>query len=99
LAGRAAGILALVGVVNLPIIHYSVEWWNTLHQGATISKFERPSMDTRMLWPLLINILAISLVMGAMGLANFRNEILRRESNRPWVAAVLKIGNSKEESL
>ncbi|TAA40286.1 heme ABC transporter permease [Corallincola spongiicola] len=94
LAGRAAGILALVGVVNLPIIHYSVEWWNTLHQGATISKFEKPSMDSSMLWPLLINILAISLVMVAMGLANFRNEILRREANRPWVAKVLDISDT-----
>ena len=51
-AAKAAGILAIVGVVNLPIIHFSVEWWNTLHQGATITKFAKPSIASDMLWPL-----------------------------------------------
>jgi heme exporter protein C len=51
LAGKAAGILALVGVINLPIIKYSVEWWNTLHQGATVSKLGQPSMTADMFWP------------------------------------------------
>ena len=49
-AAKAAGILAIVGVVNLPIIHFSVEWWNTLHQGATITKFAKPSIASDMLW-------------------------------------------------
>lgn len=85
LAGRAAGILALVGVINLPIIHYSVEWWNTLHQKATISKFDKPSMDTDMLWPLLINLLGFGLLFGTLTLMRFRNELITRESHRPWV--------------
>ncbi|MCT7655275.1 heme ABC transporter permease CcmC [Oceanimonas sp. NS1] len=66
LAGRAAGILALVGVINLPIIHYSVEWWNTLHRGATITKFDRPSISNDMLWPLLIMIFAFICFLGAL---------------------------------
>ena len=53
-AWRAGAILLLVGVVNIPIIHYSVEWWYTLHQPATVTKFDKPSIDMSMLTPLLI---------------------------------------------
>lgn len=97
LAGRAAAILTLVGVVNLPIIHYSVVWWNTLHQGATISKFEKPSMAPEMLWPLLIMIVAFGAFLGTLTLMRFRNEILARESHRPWV--ILLIENSNKQYL
>ncbi len=90
LAGRAAGILSLVGVINLPVIHYSVEWWNTLHQGATITKFGKPSIATSMLWPLLTMLLAFIGYLGALTLMRFRNEILRRESHRPWVRALVE---------
>jgi heme exporter protein C len=89
-AGRAAGILALVGVINLPIIHYSVEWWNTLHQGATITKFDKPSISPEMLWPLLIMILAFAAFLGALTLMRFRNELLMREWHRPWVADIAR---------
>src|SRR5699024_11049283 len=94
LAGRAAGILALVGVINLPIIHYSVEWWNTLHQGASITKFAKPSISNDMLWPLLIMIVAFSCFLGALTLMRLRNELLRRESHRPWV---LKLAEEQHE--
>jgi len=94
LAGKAASILTLVGVINLPIIHYSVVWWNTLHQGATISKFEKPSMAADMLWPLLIMIAAFAFFLGALTLMRFRNEILTRESHRPWVAQLIENTNS-----
>ena len=87
-AGRAAGILALVGVINLPIIHYSVEWWNTLHQGASITKFDKPSISPEMLWPLLIMILAFAAFLGALSLMRFRNELLMREWHRPWVKEI-----------
>ena len=90
LAGRAAGILALVGVINLPIIHYSVEWWNTLHQGASITKFDKPSISPEMLWPLLIMILAFTAFLGALSLMRFRNELLMREWHRPWVADIAR---------
>jgi heme exporter protein C len=89
MAGRAAGILALVGVINLPIIHFSVEWWNTLHQGASITKFEKPSIDSQMLWPLLMNILGFAMFLGAVSCARFRNELLSRELHRPWVTKLL----------
>ncbi|MEH6530306.1 MAG: heme ABC transporter permease [Photobacterium frigidiphilum] len=89
-AAKAAGILAIVGVINLPIIHYSVEWWNTLHQGATISKFDKPSMDSSMLWPLLINVIGFGCFFGAVTLVRLRNEIIARESHRPWVRNLVK---------
>ena len=57
-ADRASGVLAIVGVVNLPIIHYSVIWWSSLHQGPTIKKLDSPSITGDMLWPLLFTLLA-----------------------------------------
>ncbi|WP_026958069.1 heme ABC transporter permease [Aliagarivorans taiwanensis] len=89
LAGRSASILSLVGVINLPIIHYSVEWWNTLHQGASITKFAKPSIDSAMLWPLLINIVGFGAFLGALSLVRFRTELLKREQRRPWVRQLL----------
>ena len=93
LAGRAAGILTLVGVINIPIIKYSVEWWNTLHQGATISKLDKPSMDSAMLIPLLINILGFALMIGALTLIRFRNEVIARNAMRPWVKDLVALEN------
>ena len=58
-------------MINLPIIHYSVEWWNTLHQGATITKFDKPSISPRCLWLLLIMILAFAAFSGALTLMRF----------------------------
>lgn len=84
-AGKAAGVMALVGVVNIPIIHYSVEWWNTLHQGATISKFDQPSIAPEMLWPLLINLAGFASFIAAVTVVRLRSEILRRDMHRPWV--------------
>ena len=89
-AAKAAGILSIVGVINIPIIHYSVEWWNTLHQGATISKFGKPSMSNDMLWPLLVMLLGFGCFFAAVTLVRLRNEILSRESHRPWVQKLVK---------
>jgi heme exporter protein C len=83
-AGKASAVIALVGVINIPIIHYSVEWWNTLHQGATISKFDKPSIAPEMLWPLLVNLIGFALFIGAVSLHRLKNEMLRRELHRPW---------------
>jgi len=88
--GRAASVLALVGVVNLPIIHYSVEWWNTLHQGATISKFDKPSIALEMLIPLLLMALAFKIYAFIVGLRQARCEVLRRENKSLWVEEVVK---------
>lgn len=85
LAGKAAGILALVGVINLPIIKYSVEWWNTLHQGSTVSKLGKPAMTADMFWPFLICFIGFSLLVTALICVRFRTEVLNRNSMRPWV--------------
>jgi len=95
-AGKAAGILAMVGVINLPIIHYSVEWWNTMHQKASITKFAKPSISSDMLWPLLINMFAFACFLGVVSLMRFRNELLSREIHRPWVAKLISKGGSHD---
>jgi len=84
-ASRASAILALVGVVNLPIIHYSVDWWNTLHQGATILKANAPSIHPSMLIPLLIMVLAFHLHFFTVALMRIRCEILEDEKQTHWV--------------
>ncbi len=84
-AARACAVLALVGVVNIPIIHYSVEWWNTLHQGPTVSKFDAPSIHLSMLMPLLIMTFAFTLYYTTALLIRARCEILAREQSAAWV--------------
>ena len=82
---KVASLLAVIGSINLPIIHFSVEWWNTLHQGATITKFAKPSIDPSMLWPLLISLLAFKLLMLWLTCVRLRTAILENEQHRPWV--------------
>lgn len=89
-AARASAILALVGVVNIPIIHYSVEWWNTLHQGPTVTKFDAPSIHPSMLIPLLIMALAFMLYYATAVLLRARCEILERERNSRWVQELVR---------
>ena len=89
-ASRAVAVLTLVGVVNIPIIHYSVEWWSTLHQGSTITKLDTPSIDLSMLIPLLVMALAFKLYYVALVIVRARTELLLRENNTRWVEAVLE---------
>ncbi|NKC13147.1 MAG: heme ABC transporter permease [Gammaproteobacteria bacterium] len=84
-AGRACAVLAIVGVVNVPIIHYSVEWWASLHQGPTITKFDKPSMHSSMLAPLLISALGFQFYFFTTLLMRARNEVLERERDSTWV--------------
>jgi heme exporter protein C len=84
-ASRAVAILALVGVVNIPIIHYSVEWWSTLHQPATVTKFDKPSIHVSMLIPLLLMALAFKVYYLIAMILRARVEILQRERNSQWV--------------
>ena len=84
-ADRASGLLAVVGVINLPIIHYSVVWWSSLHQGPTIKKLDSPSISGDMLWPLLTMILGFTLFFVAILLSRVRAEVLERERNARWV--------------
>ena len=75
---RAGAILALVGVVNLPIIKFSVDWWNTLHQPDSITLFGAPTMSLVMLWPLLLSALGYTLVFAALVLARTRAAVMER---------------------
>lgn len=84
-AARAVAILALVGVVNIPIIHYSVEWWHSLHQGASLTKFDKPSMPPSMYVPILIMALAFQFYYALTLFHKCRVELLQRERNSKWV--------------
>ena len=82
---KIIAILTLVGLIDLPIIHYSVYWWNTLHQGATLSAFAKPKIDVSMLYPLLITMLGFFLYCLWVILEKARNEVLLRERRQSWV--------------
>ncbi|MCX7174786.1 MAG: heme ABC transporter permease CcmC [Proteobacteria bacterium] len=84
-ADKAGAILALVGVVNVPIIAFSVKWWNTLHQGASISMTKAPSMAVTMLWGMLLMALCLWMYSIAMTLMRVRAIILERERHSDWV--------------
>ena len=90
-ADRASAILLLVGVVNVPIIYYSVKWWNTLHQGASVSLARSPSMAQTMLWGMLLMALAFWMYSIAVSLARVRAIILERERHAGWVEELTEI--------
>ena len=77
-AARAAAVLTLVGLVNLPIIKFSVDWWNTLHQGASVLRLGGSTVHVSILVPLLVMVAAFTLLFFTLHLAAMRNEILRR---------------------
>ncbi|NBN65496.1 heme transporter HemC [Microvirga tunisiensis] len=77
-AGKAAAVLTLVGALNLPIIKFSVDWWNTLHQPASVMRLDGPTIHPDILWPLLVMALAFTLLFLVLHLMAMRNEILRR---------------------
>ncbi|HSW52317.1 MAG TPA: heme ABC transporter permease [Sulfuricaulis sp.] len=89
-AARAAAILALVGVVNIPVIHFSVEWWNTLHQPASLGKVGTPSIHPSMLAPLFLMAFAFTFYFVTVSLLRMRNEILERERHTTWVTDMLE---------
>ncbi len=89
-ASRFVSILVLVGTVNIPIIHYSVEWWNTLHQGSTITLTEKPSMHIDMLIPLLMMAIAFKVFYGISLLIQARAELVEREFNSRWVRELVE---------
>src|SRR3954463_8927786 len=84
-AARAVAILTLVGAVNLPIIKFSVDWWNTLHQPASVFRASGPAIDPSILTPLLVMALAFMLLFVTLHLAAMRNEILRRRVRTMWL--------------
>jgi heme exporter protein C len=89
-ADRAGAVLALVGVVNVPIIYFSVKWWNTLHQGASVSLTRAPSMAKIMLTGMLLMSLAFWMYSIAAALSRVRSIILERERHTEWVRDALE---------
>jgi hypothetical protein len=85
LAARATAVLAIVGAVNLPIIKYSVNWWNTLHQPATFKLTEKPAMVPEMYLPLIVCLPGFYLLFAVVVILRTRNSILERESGARWV--------------
>ncbi|WP_311972052.1 heme ABC transporter permease [Pseudomonas baltica] len=86
-AAKACAVLAIVGVINIPIIKYSVEWWSTLHQGATFTLTERPKMPAQMWLPLLFTVLGFYCFFAVVLLLRMRLEVLKREARSSWVKA------------
>src|SRR5690554_442105 len=97
-AAKACAVLSIVGVVNIPIIKYSVDWWNTLHQPATFSVIEKPAMPAEMWIPLLIMVVGFYCFFTTVLLMRMRLEILRREAKTSWVKAeVARLVGKKHE--
>ena len=89
-ADRAGALLNLVGVINVPIIYFSVKWWNTLHQGSSVSLTRAPSMAQTMLWGMLVMALAAWMYTIAVSLARARSLVLERERQADWARTVLE---------
>jgi len=87
-ADKAGAVLALVGVVNVPIIYFSVQWWNTLHQGASVSMTKSPTMAATMLTGMLVMALAFWMYSIAAALMRLRAIILERERHTDWAKAL-----------
>ncbi len=90
-ADKAGAILALVGVVNVPIIYFSVKWWNTLHQGASVSVNKAPAMAHTMLWGMLLMALCFWMYSIAIALMRVRTIILERESHSDWARTLEEV--------
>ena len=89
-ADRSAAVLAIVGVVNIPIIYFSVKWWNTLHQGASVSLTKAPTMATQMLTGMLIMTVAFWAYSFALSFYRCRTLILERERHTAWAQEAVK---------
>jgi len=85
---KAANILAIVGFINIPIIHFSVEWWNTLHQGPSVMKFSSPSISPEMLYPLIYVSIGFTFYFITSIFLSARNTLLLRERNKQWVNSI-----------
>ena len=87
-ASSAVNILAIVGFINIPIIHFSVEWWNTLHQGPSVIKLSAPSIAADMLTPLIVTALGFTLFFLGTMLKSSQNILLEYEKNKLWVKSI-----------
>lgn len=89
-AGRASAILSLVGLVNIPIIKYSVNWWQTLHQPATIKLTEKPAMPPEMWIPLLLMVIGFYCLFAVLVIMRTQNELLHRDRKSKWVRNIVE---------
>jgi heme exporter protein C len=89
-ADKAGAIVALVGAVNVPIIYFSVKWWNTLHQGSSVN-LAKSSMAVTMLWGMLLMALCMWMYSIAVALTRVRTIILERESHTEWVKELSEV--------
>lgn len=87
-ASRSSAILAVIGVINVPIIHFSVIWWNSIHQDASVTRFDKPAVHWTMLVPLLTMLVAAQLTMIYLLFQRTRGELLERESDARWAREV-----------
>ena len=88
-ADKLSSILILIGAINIPIIHFSVEWWTSLHQGSTLLKSGGPAIATSMLYPLLAMIFGLTIYFGGLLLIRVKAEVLRREKNARWIKDII----------
>ncbi|MFN3868494.1 MAG: heme ABC transporter permease [Hyphomicrobiaceae bacterium] len=96
MAAKQTAVLGLVGVAILPVIKFSVDWWNTLHQPASVIKLDGPAIHASILYPLLVNAVGFSLLFFAMHMKGMRNEILRRRVRALRLAEVERAGRGRE---
>jgi heme exporter protein C len=89
-ADRVSAVLAVVGIVNVPIIHYSVVWWNSLHQAPSVMRLGKPTMPPSMLAPLLMMLVGFTLFFGALLLVRLRGEVLSRERTASWIREAVR---------
>ncbi len=85
---RAAAFLAIIGIINVPIVHFSVNWWNTLHQGSTVNLFGQSKISAGMLWPLLTITLATKFYYLASLFSRARTDLLALEGGKDWVRKI-----------
>ena len=90
-AGRSTAILAIVGTINIPVIKYSVEWWNTLHQASSFSVTAKPTMPPEMYLPLLLMVIGCYCLIAWLIIQRTRNEILDQERQSSWLARYLEV--------
>ena len=96
LAAKQTAVLGLAGVVILPIIKFSVDWWNTLHQPASVVKLDGPAIHSSILVPLLVNAVGFSLLFFALHMKGMRNEVLRRRVKALRMAEVEQAARGRE---
>ena len=88
-ADKLSSILILIGAINIPIIHFSVEWWTSLHQGSTLLKSGGPAIAMSMLYPLLAMIFGLTIYFGGLLLIRVKAEVLSREKNARWIKDII----------